>query len=75
MPKSSNNVLVENAFQISAVGALLFLIIAHPILFNFVDSIFSKLGIQLNDTLLTLVHSLVFAVALFYSIKLVVMLD
>ena len=73
MPKS--NVLTENAFQISLVGAILFLVLAHPILFNFVSSIFSMVGIELNDTLLTIVHSLVFAVALFYSIKVVVMLD
>jgi len=73
MPKS--NVLTENAFQIALVGAILFLVIAHPILFNLVDSLFSAVGIQLNDTLLTILHSLVFAVALFYSIKLVVMLD
>jgi hypothetical protein len=73
MPKS--NVLTENAFQISLVGAILFLVLAHPILFNFVSSIFSMVGIELNDTLLTIVHSLVFAVAIFYSIKVVVMLD
>ena len=73
MPKS--NVFTENAFQISLVGAILFLVLAHPILFNFVSSIFSMVGIELNDTLLTIVHSLVFAVAIFYSIKVVVMLD
>ena len=75
MAKTSNNVLSENAFQIAMVGAIMFLVMAHPILFNLTDSLFSKVGIQLNDTLLTIVHSLVYAVALFYSIKIVVMIE
>ena len=65
----------EKAFQIALVGAILFLVIAHPILFNLVDRFFSMVGIQLGDTLLTVVHSLVYAVALYYSVMLVLKLE
>ena len=71
MPKtieSVNKLFHEKAFQIALVGAILFLVIAHPVLFNLVDRVFSMVGIQLGDTLLTVVHSLVYAVALYYSI-------
>jgi hypothetical protein len=66
--KMTRELFHERTFQIAIVGAILFLIIAHPILFNLVDKLFSMVGIELNDTLLTIVHSLVYAVALYYSI-------
>ena len=58
----------ERAFQIALVGAILLLVVAHPVIFNLVDRVFALVGIQLGDTLLTVVHSLVYAVALYYSI-------
>jgi len=65
----------EKAFQIAIVGAILFLVIAHPILFNLVDRLFAFVGIQLGDTLLTVVHSLVYAVALYYSVFIILSLE
>ena len=77
MPSKSLNTfdrqITENAFQISLIAGILFLLIGHPILFNLVDSVFEKLGISLGDTMLTVVHSLVFMIVLFYSIRVVVM--
>ena len=65
----------EKAFQIALVGAILFLVIAHPVLYNLVDRAFSMAGIQLGDTLLTVVHSLVYAVALYYSVLVILKLE
>ena len=65
----------EKAFQIALVGAILFLVIAHPVLYNLVDRAFSMVGIQLGDTLLTVVHSLVNAVALYYSVLVILKLE
>ena len=66
--KMTRELFHQRTFQIAIVGAILYLIIAHPILFYLVDKLFSMVGIELNDTLLTIVHSLVYAVALYYSI-------
>jgi len=66
--------ITENAFQISLIAGILFLLLGHPMLYNFVDSIFEKMGVTLGDTMLTVVHSLVFTLVFFYSIKLVVKL-
>ena len=77
MAKSLNTFdrqITENAFQIALIAGILFLLIGHPMLFNLVDSVFEKMGVTLGDTMLTVVHSLVFAVVFFYSIKLVVRL-
>lgn len=72
MPSKSleltNKLFHEKAFQIALVSAILFLLIAHPILYNLVDRAFGLVGIQLGDTLLVVVHSLVYAVALYYSV-------
>ena len=65
----------EKAFQIALVGAILFLVIAHPVLYNLVDRVFSMVGIQLGDTLLTVIHSLVYAVALYYSVLVILKLE
>ena len=79
MPSKSleltNKLFAERAFQIALVGAILFLVVAHPILFNLVDRVFGMLGIQLGDTLLVVVHSLVFAVALYYSVVVILKLE
>ena len=79
MPSKSieltNKLFSEKSFQIAIVGAILFLVIAHPILFNLVDRVFSMVGIELGDTLLTLVHSLVYAVALYYSVIVILKLE
>jgi hypothetical protein len=78
MPKSSVDVTSlfnEKSFQIALVGAILFLFIAHPVLFDLVDRMFSFVGINLGETLLTVVHSVVFAVALYYSIMVILKLE
>ena len=78
MPKtveSVNKLFHERSFQIALVGAILFLVIAHPILFNLVERAFAFVGIQLGDTLLTVVHSLVYAVALYYSIIVILKIE
>ena len=71
----TNKLFAERAFQIALVGAILFLVVAHPILFNLVDRLFGMLGIQLGDTLLVVVHSLVYAIALYYSVVTVLKLE
>ena len=72
MPSKSlaevNKLFSERAFQIALVGAILFLVVAHPILFDLVERAFNFVGIDLGPTLLTIVHSLVYAIALYYSI-------
>jgi len=65
----------EKAFQIALVGAILFLVFAHPVLINLVDKLFSMVGIQLGDTLLVILHSLVYAVALYYSVLVILKLE
>ena len=65
----------ERTFQIALVGAILFLVIAHPTLYGLVDRLFSMVGIQLGDTLLAVVHSLVYAVALYYSIVVILKVE
>jgi len=79
MPKTSaadvSSLFHDKTFQIALVGAILFLVIAHPILFNLVDRVFGMVGIQLNDTLLVVVHSIVYAVALYYSIMVILKIE
>ncbi len=79
MPSKSieltNKLFTERAFQIALVGAILFLVVAHPILFNLVDRLFGMIGVQLGDTLLVVVHSLVFAIALYYSVLVILKLE
>ena len=69
----TNKLFSERAFQIALVGAILFLVIAHPIIFNLVDRLII-IGIQLGDTLLVVVHSLVYAVALYYSVFIIIII-
>ena len=73
--KMTTDLFHQKTFQIAIVGAILFLVFAHPILFNLVDKLFSKVGIELNDTILTIIHSLVFAVGLYYSIVVILKLE
>ena len=79
MPSKSleltNKLFTERSFQIALVGAILFLVVAHPILFNLVDRLFGMIGVQLGDTLLVVLHSLVFAVALYYSVVVILKLE
>ena len=63
--KMTGELFHERTFQIAIVGAILFLIFAHPILFNLVDTLFTSIGIELNDTLLTIIHSLIFSISLY----------
>jgi hypothetical protein len=73
--KMTSELFHERTFQIAVVGAILFLIFAHPILFNLVDKLFAAVGIEVNDTLLTIVHSLVFSIALYYSIVVILKIE
>jgi hypothetical protein len=79
MPKSSvadvSSLFHEKSFQIALVGAILFLFVAHPVLFDLVDRMFAFVGINLGETLLTVVHSVVFATALYYSIMVILKLE
>ena len=79
MPSKSiemtNKLFAEKSFQIALVGAILFLVVAHPVLFNLVDRIFSMVGIQLGETLLTVVHSMVYAVALYYAVLVILKIE
>ena len=71
----TNKLFAEKSFQIALVGAILFLVVAHPVLFNLVDRLFSMVGIQLGETLLTVVHSLVYAVALYYAVIVILKIE
>ena len=64
--------LTEKTFQIVLIGAIYFLLFAHPVVFNLVDKAFEMVGIQLGDTMLTVLHSLVFAIFFFYTVQYVV---
>lgn len=65
----------EKAFQIALVGAIWFLVFAHPVLLNLVDKLFSMVGLQLGDTLLIVLHSLVYAIALYYSVLIILNME
>ena len=71
----TNKLFAEKSFQIALVGAILFLVVAHPVLFNLVDRLFSMVGIQLGETLLTVVHSMVYAVALYYAVIVILKIE
>lgn len=71
----TNKLFAEKSFQIALVGAILFLVVAHPVLFNLVDRLFSFVGIQLGETLLTVVHSMVYAVALYYAVIVILKIE
>ena len=79
MPSKSlemtNKLFAEKSFQIALLGAILFLVVAHPVLFNLVDRLFSMVGIQLGETLLTVVHSMVYAVALYYAVLVILKIE
>ena len=62
----------EKVFQIVVIGAIYFLLFAHPVVFNIVDKVFEMVGLTLGDTVLTIVHSLVFAIFFFYTVQFVV---
>ena len=63
-----NKKMIENIFQIS-IAKYLLLLFAHPIVFNLVDKAFEMVGVQMGDTLLTIVHSVVFAIFFFYTVR------
>tara|TARA_B100000989_G_C19504270_1_gene455723 strand:+ start:899 stop:1126 length:228 start_codon:yes stop_codon:yes gene_type:complete len=64
-----NKKMTENVFQISLIAAIYFLLFAHPIVFNLVDKVFEMVGVQMGDTMLTIVHSVVFALFFFYTVR------
>ena len=67
-----NKALEEKVLQIVILAAIYFLILSHPIVFDTVDKLFKSVGIKLGDTGLTVVHSIVFTIIFFYSVKYVV---
>jgi hypothetical protein len=79
MPSKSlsevNKLFREKTFQIALVGAILFLVIAHPILYDLVGRVFNFVGIDLGPTLLTVVHSIVYAVALYYAVVVILKIE
>ena len=62
-----------NSIAISSMSGLLFFVVAHPFLFNFVDNILSSIFNieEIPRDLLVLIHSLVF-MALMYLLILAV---
>ena len=72
MPKQIfNRKITEYTFQITVIAAIYFLLFAHPIVFNLVDKGFEMIGVNLGDTMLTMVHSIVFAIFFFYTVTFV----
>ena len=73
MPKTSfDKELTENTFQIALIGGVLFLLFSHPFLFHLVDRVFEFVGVDLGPTIQTMLHSVIFTIGFFYSIRLVV---
>ena len=64
-----NKKMTENIFQISLIAAIYFLLFAHPIVFNLVDKAFEMVGVHVGDTLLTIIHSVVFSLFFFYTVR------
>ena len=64
-----NKKMTENIFQISLIAAIYFLLFAHPIVFNLVDKVFETVGVDLGDTTLTIIHSIIFAIFFFYTVR------
>lgn len=64
-----NKKMTENIFQISLIASIYFLLFAHPIVFNLVDKAFEMVGVHVGDTLLTIIHSVVFALFFFYTVR------
>ena len=64
-----NKKMTENVFQISLIAAIYFLLFAHPIVFNLVDKAFEMVGVHVGDTLLTIIHSVVFSLFFFYTVR------
>lgn len=66
--------LKVHALAISFMSGIIFFVVAHPFLFNIVDTILSSI-IDIDSTpkdLLLLIHSFVFSALMFINIHLVV---
>ncbi len=68
------SLLGEKTMQISLVGAVLFYILASPMVFAFVDNLVKKVfgmvgvDLKLEGNALVVLHSLVFGVLLYISV-------
>lgn len=68
------SLLGEKTIQISLVGAVLFYILASPMVFAFVDNLVKKVfgmvgvDLKLEGNALVVLHSLVFGVLLYVSV-------
>tara|TARA_B100000900_G_scaffold393530_1_gene390121 strand:- start:119 stop:394 length:276 start_codon:yes stop_codon:yes gene_type:complete len=68
------SLLGEKTMQISLVGAVLFYILASPMVFAFVDNLVKKVfgmvgvDLKLEGNALVVLHSLVFGVLLYVSV-------
>ena len=63
--------IVKNAPAIAILGAVIFFIVAHPFVFDFVDSIVEKVfGTNTQRDLLVFIHALVFGGLIFGGVYL-----
>ena len=69
------NLLGEKTIQISLVGAVLFYILASPMVFSFVDDLVKKVAgmvgvnLRLQGNALVVLHSVVFGFLLYGSVR------
>ena len=67
--------LNQSMVQMSIAGAVLFLILASPAVFGFVDNLSQKAGrmvgmdVKLDSNMLLVIHGLVFAAAFYVSVN------
>ena len=64
--------LVGKAPVVAILGAVLFFVVAHPFVFDLVDSVIeSVVGTGVQRDLLVLIHAIVFGILMFGSIYLI----
>ena len=67
----ANSVMIKNAPAVAILGAIIFFIVAHPFVFDFVDSVVEKVfGTNTQRDLLVFIHALVFGGLIFGGVYL-----
>ena len=67
----ASSVMVKNAPAVAVLGAIIFFIVAHPFVFDFVDSVVEKVfGTNTQRDLLVFIHALVFGGLIFGGVYL-----
>ena len=68
----ANSVMIKNAPAVAILGAIIFFIVAHPFVFDFVDSVVRKDFPEqiLKRDLLVFIHALVFGGLIFGGVYL-----